>query len=202
MTDTVLLLDVMETLVTEPFFTTVPRFFGLSLEELLKAKDPRSWIEFEHGRIDERTYVEQFFADRRPVDLEPLKAWMKDTYEWLDGTEALLAELKGAGVPMHAVSNYSQWFELIEEKLGVSRYVEWSFVSCRTGHRKPEPDAYLVACRALGRPPSSFVFVDDRASNVEAAVALGMRGILRDPRDTPRLRRDLVELGVLGAPLQ
>ncbi|MCK6548569.1 HAD-IA family hydrolase [Myxococcota bacterium] len=199
MTATVLLLDVMETLVTEPFFTTVPRFFGLSLEELLRVKDPRSWIEFEHGRIDERTYVEQFFADRRAVDLEPLKAWMKDTYEWLDGTEALLAELKGHGVPMHAVSNYSRWFELIEEKLGVSRYVEWTFVSCLTGHRKPDPEAYLVACRTLGLPPSAFVFVDDRAVNVEAAIALGMRGVVRDPRDTPRLRRDLVALGVLPA---
>lgn len=197
MAQTILLLDVMETLVSEPFRVSVPRFFGMSLEELLRVKDPRSWIEFEHGRLDEREYVATFFRDRRAVDLQALKAHMRDSYSWLDGTEALLADLDARGVPMHALSNYSQWFELIDEKLGLSRYLEWSFVSCVTGHRKPDAEAYLCACRALQLPPERFVFVDDRAENVEAAVALGMRGVLRDPHDTPKLRADLVALGVL-----
>ena len=45
----ILLLDVMSTLVTEPYEEEVPRFFGMTLEELWEVKDPSAWIEFEHG---------------------------------------------------------------------------------------------------------------------------------------------------------
>lgn len=44
--------------------------------------------------------------------------------------EPLLARLAAAGVPMHAFSNYPAWWRLIEGKLGLSRYLEWTFVSC------------------------------------------------------------------------
>lgn len=36
----VLLLDVMDTLVTDPFFEHMPRFFNMSFKELLAAKHP------------------------------------------------------------------------------------------------------------------------------------------------------------------
>ena len=54
----ILLFDVMDTLVREPFFTDVPAFFGMTLDELFAEKHPTSWIDFEHGRIDEARYFE------------------------------------------------------------------------------------------------------------------------------------------------
>jgi hypothetical protein len=36
----VLLLDVMDTLVTDPFFEHMPRFFNMTFKELLAAKHP------------------------------------------------------------------------------------------------------------------------------------------------------------------
>jgi hypothetical protein len=36
----VLLLDVMDTIVTDPFFEHMPRFFGMTFKELLAAKHP------------------------------------------------------------------------------------------------------------------------------------------------------------------
>lgn len=177
----VLLLDVMETLVTEPFFETVPSFFGLTLEELIREKDPVSWVEFEKGNIDEATYIRTFFSDRRRVDQEALRAWMTKSYRFLDGVEDLLSELRSKSVPMYALSNYSMWYELIEAKLGLSRFLDWSFVSCRTGRRKPDPEAYLHAARTLRVETSSCIFVDDRRTNVAAAEAVGMRGVLRTP---------------------
>jgi HAD superfamily hydrolase (TIGR01509 family) len=192
----ILLLDVMETLVSEPFFEHVPGFFGMSIEELIREKDPRSWVDFEHGSIDEATYVERFFRDRRRVDLDALKRHMRASYRWMEGVEPLLAELKARGHPMHALSNYSCWYQMIEEKLGVSRFVEWTFVSCRTGLRKPHPDAYLGAAKALGVEPKDCVFVDDRKRNVEAAQAIGMSAILRTA-SIDDLRADLARLGCL-----
>ena len=45
----VLLFDVMETLVEEPFYRAVPAFFGMELDELVRAKHPSAWAEFELG---------------------------------------------------------------------------------------------------------------------------------------------------------
>ena len=95
-------------------------------------------------------------------------------YRFLDGIEPLLGELSAAGVPMHALSNYPVWFEMIEARLGLSRYLRWSFVSCRTGVRKPDPEAFLGAARALGVAPSRCLFVDDREKNCAGARAVGI----------------------------
>lgn len=45
----VLLLDVMDTVVYDPFFHDMPRFFGLSFKELLAAKHPTAWIQVGGG---------------------------------------------------------------------------------------------------------------------------------------------------------
>lgn len=184
----------MGTLVTEPFFETVPAFFGLSLEELLAAKDPNSWVDFESGTIDEATHAERFFTDRRAWDVEGLKAAMSAHYAWLDGMEPLLRRLHDAGYSQHAFSNYPTWYRLIEDKLALSRYLEWSFVSCHMGCRKPAKAAYEHVVAALGVAPDECLFIDDRSVNVEGARSIGMPGIVRV--DTPQLVRALVEHGI------
>jgi hypothetical protein len=45
--------------------------------------------------------------------------------------EALLQRLANAGAEMHAFSNYPAWWQMIEEKLQVSRYLDWTFISCQ-----------------------------------------------------------------------
>jgi HAD superfamily hydrolase (TIGR01509 family) len=191
----VLLLDVMGTLVRDPFFEEMPAFFGLSLRELLAVKHPTAWVEFEHGAIDEVACMAKFFVDQRPFDVDAFKAHVADAYAWLPGVPELLADLQERGVEMHALSNYTPWYRLIEERLGLSRYVPWTFVSCETGVRKPHEDAYVGPASKLARPVSSCVFVDDRKDNVEAAWRVGMPGLVFSDAET--LRRDLVELGIL-----
>jgi HAD superfamily hydrolase (TIGR01509 family) len=170
----VLLLDVMDTLVHDPFYTEVPAFFGMDLPSLLAVKTRGVWEQFELGEIDEATLAARYFTDGRELDLEGLRACMARAYRFLPGMEALLAELREAGVEMHALSNYPVWWQLIEAELGLSRYLEWSFVSCRVGVRKPDPQAFLNAAEALGRHPEACLFVDDQAKNCVAAEAVGM----------------------------
>lgn len=191
----ILLWDVMGTLVTEPFVEAVPQHFGVSLEQLLREKDPHAWIRFERGEIDEDEYCASFFRDRRPVDKLGLKAAMQGAYDFLPGVPELLAALQGASVPMYALSNYSPWYALIEEKLEISRWVSWDFVSCHTGYRKPEPEAYAVVLERLGVVAERCVFVDDRMKNVEGARRMGMQAILR-PEDPIRLIDALVRCGI------
>ncbi len=192
---TKILFDIMETLVVEPFFSAIPSFFGLTLEELLAEKHPTSWIEFEKGTIDEGEYLATFFKDGRAIDGEGLRRRLYETYDWMDGMQAIVAELHAAKVPMYALSNYSTWYLLIEERLQLSRYLDWSFVSCRMGVRKPDADAYLIPARQMGVAPEDCLFVDDRQVNVDAAKALGIDTILM--QDANQVRGELVARGLL-----
>lgn len=192
----VLLFDVMDTLVWDPY-RLIPGFFGHDdWRTLYEARDRTAWVEFEHGTIDECAFLDRFFADGRAFDRDGLRALMFENYRWIDGMEELLGELADAGVPMHALSNYPDWWRAIEERLGLSRFLEWTFVSCRTGVRKPHPDAYLGPARTLDRPPGELIFVDDRLKNVDAARAAGLHGVVFECANTLRQ-----ELRVLGVPL-
>jgi FMN hydrolase / 5-amino-6-(5-phospho-D-ribitylamino)uracil phosphatase len=173
----VLFLDVMDTLVHEPFFREMPAHFGLSLEELVAAKHPTAWVEFELGRLGEPEFLRSFFRDGRTYDHAGFLAMVEGAYRWLPGMEALLAELADHGHELHALSNYPCWYERIEARLGLSRYLAWSFVSCRTGVRKPDARAFSGAAEALGVAPAACLLVDDREENCAAARALGMPAV-------------------------
>ena len=193
----VILWDLMDTLVRDPFFTRMAPFFGLRFEELLAQKHPTAWRDFELGRIGEAELFRSFFKDGRAIDGAGLKRAMQQGYAWIDGIEALLAALAARDAEMHLLSNYPPWYQLCDARLGVTRWVKASFVSCHTGVRKPDPEAYLGACRALGAEPAQCLFVDDREPNVVAAAALGLDA-LRFDGDVAALRRALLERRLLA----
>lgn len=181
----------MGTLVVEPFFTAVPQALGMSLRELLDAKHPTAWLEFERGEIDEETFASRFFADGRAYPHAAMREAMVQAYDYLPGVEALLADLKRAGCPMHLLSNYPVWYHLIEDKLRLSRYAQWSFVSCDMGVRKPDHAIYERAATALDIAPTALTFVDDREENCAAAREVGMRAIRFESAE--QLRAELAQ---------
>ena len=145
-----ILFDVMGTLVYNPFFREIPAFFGLTYDELLRRKIRHSWIEFETGAISEAEYFARLFADGSRFDEDAFRSCVADAYCWLDGMQTCLSELCGAGNEVHTLSNYPVWYRTIEEKLQLSRYLQWTFVSCHTRVRKPQPQAFLGAAQKLG----------------------------------------------------
>lgn len=71
-------------------------------------------------------------------------------------------------------------------------------ISGHVGMRKPDREIYLHAARSVGLPPAACVFVDDFATNVRGAEAVGMRGIHhRTAAETIPLLEEM-----LGAPLR
>lgn len=185
-----LFLDVMDTIVYDPFAVELPAFFDTSLDDLLRVKHPSAWVDFECGKMSELEFANAFFLDGRPVDHEGLKACMVQAYEFLPGMIELLQDLQELEVSMHTLSNYPVWYEWIESKLELSRLVEWTFVSCNFGVRKPDPRAFQNAASAVGRPLSECVFVDDRRKNCEAARAAGMASV--QFMSAKQLREELV----------
>ncbi len=196
----VLLLDVMDTVVMDPFFRGAEGLFNLSFDELIGAVTPGAWVAFERDEVDEAAYLKRMFRDGRKVDGPALHAWMKAGYRYVDGMDALLDELSDAEVEMHALSNYPTWYTLVDEALALSERLPWTFVSCKTGHRKPDPEAYLGAARQLGVPPSSCVFVDDRGQNCKAAAATGMVAI--HFVGASALRAEFAQLGLVPSTVE
>ena len=96
---------------------------------------------------------------------------------------------------MYALSNYPHWFTLIENKLSLSRFLKWQFVSCNMGYRKPDPRAYTIPLKELGLSGADCVFVDDRGTNCKAAVEQGIAAIKFE--NSKQLRNELIRLNVL-----
>lgn len=171
-----LLLDLLDTLVADPIHREIPAFLGLPTVEYFKLKDPTAWVDFELGRCDHPAFCARMFADRRRVDPGGLLAAVEAGWSLLPGIDALLARLGPTDV--HVVSNYPIWWRAIAAREPLRRRVDRWFVSCETGVRKPDPEAYLGVARALGRAPGECVFVDDKPRNVSAAQRVGMTGIV------------------------
>ena len=115
-------------------------------------------------------------------------------------TVALLDELRRAGVPCYALSNWSS------EKFAVARghypFLEWfagMVISGEEGVAKPDPAIYRIMLARFGLTPEATVFIDDLDTNVAVAARLGMIAI--PFRDAVRLRRDLGFLGLPVAPV-
>ena len=109
---------------------------------------------------------------------------------------AVLHELDAAGVRQVGLTNWSDELyhahapRLFPELALLDPVV----VSGTEGVAKPDPAAYALAVERAGLPAHELVFVDDRASNVEAAVACGLRGLVFT--DAAALRVDLRGLGL------
>jgi phosphoglycolate phosphatase-like HAD superfamily hydrolase len=172
----VLVWDVMNTICYDPFYVEVPSFFGMSLSDLYKAKDKSAWELFELGKISEQEMLKNFFSDRREFDHGRFVDKIKSHYAFLPGMEKLLDTLAVQGYPMHAMSNYPVWWKEVESRLSLSRFLRWSFVSCQTGVRKPDPAAYRHLLDALKVPAErcNFPYSLSAPTGSSSSVALSV----------------------------
>lgn len=91
---------------------------------------------------------------------------------WLPGARELVTEVADAGVPMAIVSN--SWrviLDLLVRRHDIPADVVVS--STDVSHPKPDPEPYVVACRALGADPGRAVVVEDSPTGVAAGLAAG-----------------------------
>lgn len=67
--------------------------------------------------------------------------------------------------------------ETISIEFGLGAVVDAIIVSAEEGIAKPDVRIYHIAAERLGIQPAEAIFVDDMAENVDAARAVGMRGV-------------------------
>ena len=172
-------LDLMDTILRDPFREAIFSVTGLTVEELEPLRDRNAFYEFELGRLSESEYGRSFFLPEsgRQLDVEALWSALEPRFEYLEGMEALL-ETVSARMPLHVMSNYSPWYERLRERFGLDRFVTGHFPSFVIGARKPDATYYARVLERAGLEPGELLFVDDRQLNVDGAQAAGMPALL------------------------
>lgn len=118
------------------------------------------------------------------------KRFMESIVGLQEGTARLVAELKALGVPLYGLTNWSaQTFSQTKSAFSVFDHFDDIIVSGIEGLAKPDPRIFELAIRRWNLIPQKTLFIDDRAENVEAARALGLRGI--PYKDSETLRAEL-----------
>ncbi|MBS1302103.1 HAD family phosphatase [Loktanella sp. SALINAS62] len=82
----------------------------------------------------------------------------------------LLQALRGAGVPVFALSNFGiQTFALAETIYPFLRDFDRRYISGHMGVIKPDPEIYRMVETDCGVDPADLLFTDDRADNIAMA---------------------------------
>ncbi len=175
------------------------RITGLSADRL----DQFYWKDrnaYDEGKLTGIGFWRQIVRDEglrlsEPA-IEELNLW--DARMWTRGDPAMLdwqLAIKQRGLLTAIVSNMGDFVHehMVRELGWLSRFdvLVWSY---QLGIAKPDAAIYRYALERLGTQPAETLFIDDKEENVDAAIALGMKGIIFS--DVEMLRTDLVKSGL------
>lgn len=112
------------------------------------------------------------------------------------GTVQILGELRDAGYPLCALSNWS--WETFDRIRGKFEFLEWFdelVISGKVGLTKPDKAIFMLAVQRVGRAPADCLFIDDFQVNIDAAREYGFQTVLFT---TPQeLRIELQKMQIL-----
>lgn len=121
--------------------------------------------------------------------------WIEMISGPVPGTCELLQDIKAAGLPLYALSNWStELFPLVADTLPAFKLFDRIFLSGSYKMIKPEARFYEAALKEIAIPREALVFTDDNADNVEASNKLGLKAFLFTTAE--QLRADLRGIGV------
>jgi 2-haloacid dehalogenase len=171
-----------------------------AVEEFLATVCTPEWnAELDRGRPFAEGVAE--LVERHPEHAAAIAAyherWPEMVAGDIPGTVEVLAELRAAGVPLYALTNWSA--ETFAITRGRFEFLEWFdglMVSGEERITKPDPAIFQLLLDRFGLDPAATVFVDDSEANVAAARRLGIDAIRFTGHD--ELRRELVARRLLA----
>ena len=140
-------------------------------------------------------------VERHPVHAAAITAYHERWTEMLGGGIAgsveLLAELRKAGVPLYALTNWSaETFGIARERYQFLEWFDGVLVSGEERMSKPDPAIFRLLLDRFGLDPRTAFYVDDSPANVAAAGELGFDAVrFTGPA---QLRRNLEVRGLLA----
>jgi 2-haloacid dehalogenase len=157
-------------------------------------------LEQDRGRSFEDAIAEA--TSRHPGHAEAIAAyhhrWHETVIGPIEGTVAILAELKAQGTPLYAITNWHQ-DKFRETRARFSFLDSFRDIVVSGDERlvKPDPAIYRLLLERNGLEASSCLFIDDSPKNVAGAEAVGMKAHHFTGPET--LRAELMRAGLLGA---
>lgn len=120
--------------------------------------------------------------------------WQEMVTGPIEGSVAILRELKAAGEPVYAITNFSaEKFAETLERFDFFGLFDGILVSATERMVKPDPRLYRLLESRYGLSLPDTVFIDDSAKNIAGAEAVGMQAI--HFTDAAILRTKLRSLG-------
>lgn len=108
-----------------------------------------------------------------------------DAWEVYPDVEATLEALQSSGLRLGLVSNWDHRLPTVLANLGLARYFEAVEYSSGCGCEKPHPRIFHSCLASLAVSPSRALHIGDSAiEDVEGAMAVGMRALRIDRRDS------------------
>jgi 2-haloacid dehalogenase len=171
-----------------------------AVEEFLATVCTPEWnAELDRGRPFAEGVAE--LVERHPEHAANIAAyherWPEMVAGDIPGTVEVLAELRAAGVPLYALSNWSA--ETFAITRGRFEFLEWFdglLVSGEERVTKPDPAIFRLLLDRVGLDPAATVFVDDAEANVAAARRLGIDAVRFTGPE--QLRRELAARRLLA----
>lgn len=160
------------------------------------ARPDAEYVKVENGQLQERDYWAQLAARHPELDIGELWRNCSIVREEMTG----LLHRIGGRVRVTAFTNdMAHWFGSDwPARFPVLQAFDTILEASVLGILKPDPAAFRAAAAALGEDPRRCLFVDDLASNLDGAAAIGMHTHLFDVRDAAGSMDRIA--GLLGLP--
>lgn len=157
------------------------------------------WIQMDRGVLSGEAAV-QAVCSRIPEKLrQPVEnlvyGWHRRYLSPMPGMAELVRELKENGYHIYLLSNATVALREYFPRIPGSECFERLLVSAEEKLLKPSHEIYERLCEKFELNPAESWFIDDSPANVEGAIHAGMGGCVFYG-DVPRLRRELIQVGI------
>jgi epoxide hydrolase-like predicted phosphatase len=135
------------------------------------------------GTISTEAEVHQKISEIMGLDAAVVSEFMEDTWvEYLGTLNGELADYFRSLRPRYQTAIISNSFVGARERehaaYGFGSICDFIIYSHEVGFSKPDPRIYQMTWERLGVQPGEMIFLDDREGAIEAANALGIKGVL------------------------
>lgn len=162
----------------------VYRPLGLSDDEIAAFFERVNFSDWNLEQDKGRTFADgiEALAGQFPADHDLIARydthWIESVAGPIQGTVDILNSLVSAGVPVHAITNFSA--EKYPGEVARWPFLKQFGVTIVSGEEqvvKPNPAIYQICLERAGLRAERTVFIDDSPKNVEGARAVGMHAI-------------------------
>ena len=152
----------------------------------LTAGSLKFWLDL-HVRLSKGEITTEYFLDEFSVAYniprdQVSQAGFTEPFESkllpIPGTRKLLDSLSASGHTLALLSDTAEMYAKIISRNGFYDGFDKIFLSYEIGYMKPSVEAFKTVLDYYQLNPGEVLFVDDNPKNVDAAVDMGMTGIL------------------------